>query len=72
MEFSGLPGSFLHAGNLTLVSQLSEADTADAVVAQVRMRTTADLAAGVSTSGVLGLSLLFHFHGFLRHNLDLP
>ena len=39
---------FSDAGDLALVCQLTEADTADAVVAQIRMGTAADLAAVVS------------------------
>ena len=38
------------AGDLALVSELSEANTADAVLAQDRVGTAADAAAGVSAS----------------------
>ena len=43
-----LPGSLAHAGDFALVGQLAEADTADAVVAQVRVGAAADLAAVVA------------------------
>ena len=59
------------AGDLALVSQLAEADTADAVVAQVGMGTAAQLAAVVLPGGVLGGSLLLQDHRFLSH-LSLP
>ena len=55
-------GSLADAGDLALISQLAEADTADAVVAQIRVRTTADLAAVVSASGEFSRSLLFKDH----------
>ena len=53
-----LPGSLLNTGDLALVSQLSEADTADAVVSQVCVGSAADLAAIVAAGRELGLSLL--------------
>ena len=59
--------SLAHAGDLALISQLAEADTADAIVAQIGMRTTADLAAVVLTGGELSRSLLLQDHGFLSH-----
>ena len=55
------------AGDLALVSQLTEADTADAVVAKVSMGTAADLAAVVLTGGELCRSLLLQNHRFLCH-----
>ena len=63
MNGSGsLPAGLTDAGNLALVSQLTEADTADAVVAKVSMGTAADLAAVVLTSRVLCRSLLLQNH----------
>ena len=62
-----LPASFLNAGNLTLVSELAEADTADAEFAEVTVRSTANLAAVVFSGGILLLSLLFNFHRSLCH-----
>jgi len=57
-----LPAGLLNAGNLALICQLAEANTADAVVAQVGMGTAADLAAVVLTGGVLGGLLLLDLH----------
>ena len=54
--------------DLALVSQLTEADTADAVVTQVSVGTAADLAAVVSTGGVLSGASLLDFHRSLCHN----
>ena len=42
-----LPGSLLNAGDLALVSQLAEADTADTVLFKNRVRTAANSAAGI-------------------------
>ena len=53
-----LPGGLLHTGDLALVSQLAEADTADAVVPQVGVGTAAQLAAVIAAGGELGLLLL--------------
>ena len=53
MTEKDLPRGLLHAGDLALIGQLAEADTADAVVAQVSVGTTAELAAGVFTGGIL-------------------
>ena len=53
-----LPGSLADAGNLALVSQRAEADTADAVVTQIGVGTAAQLAAVVLTGGELRGSLL--------------
>ena len=61
-----------HAGDLALISQLTEADTADAVVAQVSVRTAADLAAVVLTGRELRRSLLLENHRFLCHNCTPP
>ena len=63
----GLPAGLADAGDLALVSQLAEADTADAVVAQVSVGTAADLAAVVLTGRELGRSLLLENHRFLSH-----
>ena len=61
-----------YAGDLALVSQLTEADTADAVVAQVSVGAAADLAAIVLTSRELRRSLLLENHRFLCHNCTPP
>ena len=65
-----LPGSLAYARDLALVSQLAEADTADAVVPEIGVGTTAQLAAVVLPGGELGLSLLLQDHGFLSHNFS--
>ena len=62
-----LPGRLLDAGNLSLVGQLAEADTADAEITQVRVRAAADLAAVVSTGRELRLRLLLEDHRLLSH-----
>ena len=51
-EYSELPGSFLHTGDLALIGQLPEANTADAVVPQVSVGTAAQLAAVVAAGGL--------------------
>ena len=60
------------AGDLALVSQLTEADTADAVVAQISVGAAADLAAVVLAGGELSRSLLFQNHRFLSHISSPP
>ena len=67
-----LPGSLADTGDLALVSQGAEADTAHAVVTQVSVGTAAELAAVVSPGGVLGGSLLLQDHGFLSHRSSPP
>ena len=57
-----LPGSFSNARNLALISQLTEADTANAVVAQVCVGAAADFAAIIFSGGELRRSLLLDFH----------
>ena len=49
-----LPAGLADTGDLALVSQFSEADTADAVLAKHRVRTAAQAAASVRTGGELG------------------
>ena len=66
-----LERSLTHAGNLALVGQFTEADTADAVVTQVSVGAAAQLAAVVLASGELRRSLLLQDHRFLSH-LSLP
>ena len=51
-----------HAGDLTLICKLSEADTADAVIAQICMGAAADLAAVVCAGGELCRCLLLEDH----------
>ena len=64
-----LPGSLPNAGDLALVSQLPEADTANAEIAQVSVGSAADLAAVVVTGGELAAALLLQDHRFLSHTL---
>jgi hypothetical protein len=54
-----LPTCLFYTGNLTTVSKLSKANTANAILSQNRMRTTANTASGVSSSRKLGNALLF-------------
>ena len=62
-----LPACFLYAGNLSLVSELAEADTADSVLTKVAVRASANLAAVVFSGGELLLCLLLKNHCFLCH-----
>ena len=57
-----LPACLSYAGNLALVSQLAEADTADAVLTKVSVRSATDFASVVSAGGELGFSLLLEYH----------
>ena len=50
------------AGDLALISQLTEADTADAELAKVGMRPATDLASVIFARRELLLSLLLEFH----------
>ena len=62
-----LERSLTHAGDLALVSQLTEADTADTVVPEIGVGTAAQLAAVVLAGGELSRSLLLENHRFLSH-----
>ena len=68
---SKLPAGLADAGDLALVSQLTEADTADTVVTQVSVRTAADLAAVVAAGRELCLSLLLQDHRLSSHYIIL-
>ena len=72
MAEKDLERGFADAGDLALVRQLAEADTADAVVAQVGVGTTADLAAVVTASRELGGTLLLELHRSFCHVSSLP
>ena len=52
---------------LAYKGQITEANTANAVIAQVSMGSAADLAAVVAAAGELGLSLLLQDHRLLSH-----
>ncbi len=60
--FNKLPRCLSYAGDLALVSELTEADTADAVLTKVSVRSATDLASIVSASRELRLSLLLEYH----------
>ena len=62
-----LPAGLLHAGDLTLIREVSEADTADTVLTHVSMGTAADLATVVLTGGVLLSLLLLEYHCCFSH-----
>ena len=66
-----LPACLAHAGDLALVGQLAEADTADAVVAQVGVGSAADLAAVITAGGLLCFLLLLENHSFSCHSIFL-
>jgi hypothetical protein len=61
-NFNKLPRCLLYSGNLASVSKLAEADTANAILTKVSMRSATDLASVVSTSRELRLSLLLEYH----------
>jgi hypothetical protein len=62
MNAENLPRRLLDAGDLALICQVSEADTADAVISQIRMGSAADFAAVIASGGELRLSLLLKDH----------
>ena len=62
-----LERSLTHAGDLALVSQLTEADTADTVVPEIGVGTAAQLAAVVLAGGELGRTGLLDLHRSLCH-----
>jgi len=57
-----LPGCLSYSGNLALVCELTEADTADAVLTEVGVGSTADLASVISASRELLFLLLLKYH----------
>ena len=57
---------------MALIGQLSEANTADAVLAKHRVGATTQAAPRVSASGELGRSCLLDFHTGFGHVLNLP
>ena len=64
---SPLPTRLSHAGYLTLKSQITEADPAQAELAVHRARATAIVASGIGTSREFGFALRFGNQTFLRH-----
>ena len=57
-----LPRRLLNAGNLTLVSEITEANTADAEFTEVCVGTSTDLTSVILASGVLLYLLLLEYH----------
>ena len=57
-----LPACFLDAGDLTCVSQLSEADTANAVLAKISMGSSADFTSVIGSGGIFCGTSLLDFH----------
>ena len=57
-----LPACLLYARDLTLVSKLSEADSANAELAEISVGSSADLASVIGTSGKFRCSLLLSYH----------
>ena len=57
-----LPRCLSYTGNLALVCELAEADTADTVLTKVSVRSATDLASVISASRELRLSLLLEYH----------
>ena len=72
MAEKDLPRCLSDTGDLALIGQLAEADTADAVVTQIGMGTAADLAAVVVAGGELGFFLLLENHCFSSHSSNPP
>ena len=62
-----LPGCLADTGDLALVCQLTEADTADAVIAQIGVGSSADFASVIVAAGELGRLLLLQNHRFFCH-----
>ena len=65
--FAALPAGFFDARDLALVSELSEADSADAVFSEVSMWSSADLASVICSRRELCRTLLLDFHGSFCH-----
>ena len=57
-----LPAGLLYARDLALVRELSEAYSANAILAKVSMRSSADPASVVLSGGELCRTLLFNLH----------
>ena len=58
----GLPACLLYARNFALVSEVTEANTADSELTEICVGTTTDLASVVAAGGELGLCLLLQNH----------
>ena len=66
-----LPARLANAGNLALVGQLTEADAADAVLAEVGVRPSANLAAVILPARKLLRSALLNLHGCFGQSVFL-
>ena len=62
-----LPARLFHARNLALVSQLAEANTANAILSQISVRSAADFAPVIRLRAVFRSFLLFQNHCFSCH-----
>ena len=58
----GLPACLLYARNFALVSEVTEANTADSELTEICVGTTTDLASVVAAGGELRLCLLLQNH----------
>src|SRR5207253_9539263 len=65
-----LPGRLGDAGDLSLERQPAKAQAADAELAQIAARPSADAAAVVLPAGELGLACVFHSFCCSRHELQ--
>ena len=72
LRLLGLPACLLYARDLALVSEVTEADTADTELTEISVRASADLAAVVLSGGELLSLLLLVNHSFLCHRLLPP
>ena len=67
-----LPACLLYARDLAFVSELTEADTANAIFSQICMWTSTDSAAAVFSCGEFLFALLFDFHCCFSHSNSPP
>ena len=67
-NLKSLPAGLLYAGDLALVSEVSEADTADTVLTHISVGTAADLTSVVLTGGILLGLLLLEYHCCFSHS----
>ena len=61
-QSDGLPACLLYARNFALVSEVTEANTADSELTEICVGTTTDLASVVAAGGELRLCLLLQNH----------
>ena len=58
---SFLPACLLDTGDLSLIGQFAETNSANAIFSQISVGTAADLAARICLSGKSGFALLLYF-----------